>query len=100
MHIIENDFAADGSKRKSRFYCIDCSTFFEDEVVSYDSTDHPVVCQNNGHTHSVVFWTDIQLLLELCTSRHGESAIYETAEMYDIPVEKLKQVLSNIEEGL
>jgi hypothetical protein len=85
---------------KKRFYCIDCSTVIEDEVVSYDSTGHPVVRHNNGHTHRVMFQTDIRRLLELSTSQHGESAIYETAEMYGIPVEKLEQILANIGEEL
>jgi hypothetical protein len=99
MHIIENDFPADGSKYKSRLYCMDCSKFIEG-VVRYDSNDHPVVRHNNGHIHKVIFWTDIQRLLELGTSRIGQSTRYETAEMYGIPVEKLEQVLANIGKGV
>ncbi|MGA9150856.1 MAG: hypothetical protein WBZ36_09770 [Candidatus Nitrosopolaris sp.] len=85
---------------KKRFYCIDCSKFTEDEVVSYDSNDRPVVSHNNGHTHSVIFATDFQRLLELGTSLGGQSAIYVTAEMYGIPVEKLEQVIVNIGKGV
>ena len=85
---------------KKRFYCIDCSKFTEDEVVRYDSSDHPVVRHNNGHKHSVIFATDIKRLLELGTSLGGQSALYETAEMYGIPVEKLEQVLANIGKGV
>jgi hypothetical protein len=85
---------------KKRFYCIDCSKFTQDEVVSYDSNDHPGVSHNNGHKHSVIFATDIKRLLELGTSQVGQGTRYETAEMYGISVEKLGQVLTNIAEDL
>ncbi|MGA9155007.1 MAG: hypothetical protein WBZ36_30860 [Candidatus Nitrosopolaris sp.] len=93
-------FAADGSKYKSRVYCISCLKFTEDEVVRYDSNDHPVVRHNNGHKHHVIFRNDIKHLLELGTSRLGQSTRYETAEMYGISVEKLDQILASIRENL
>ena len=79
-----------------RFYCIECPKCIEDEDVSYDSNDHPVVHHNNGHKHSVMFGTDIQRLLEFGTSWLGQSTRYETAKMYGIPVEKLAQILANV----
>jgi hypothetical protein len=79
-----------------RFYCIDCCKFIEDEYMSCNSNDRPVVHHNNGHKHSVMFETDIQRLLEFGTSLYGESARYETAEMYGISVEKLNQILANV----
>lgn len=85
---------------KKRFYCMDCSKFTKEEVVRYDSNDHPVVSHNNGHKHSVIFATDMKRLLELGTSQVGQSTRYETAEMYGIPVEKLEQVLANIGKGV
>jgi hypothetical protein len=90
----------DISDNKKRFYCIDCSKFTEDELVSYDSNDRPFVSHNNGHKHSVIFATNIKRLLELCTSLGGQSVLYQTAEMYGIPVEKLEQVLANIGKGV
>jgi hypothetical protein len=57
---------------RKRFYCIDCSKFTEDEVVSYDSNEHPVVSHNNGHKHNGIFATDIERLLELGTSLCGQ----------------------------
>jgi hypothetical protein len=95
-NIRENDFAANGGKCKSRFYCIDCSKFTEDEVVRYDSNDHPVFHHNNGHKHHVISEVVIQFLLELGTSRLGQSTRYETAEMYGISVQQLDQILSNV----
>jgi hypothetical protein len=97
-NVMENDFVTDGGKSKSRFYCIDCSKFTEDGLVIYDSNDHPVVQHNNGHKHHVIFGTDIQRLLELDTLQLDQIMRYETAEMYDISVEKLEQVLANIRE--
>ncbi|MGC2575428.1 MAG: hypothetical protein WA364_28305 [Candidatus Nitrosopolaris sp.] len=82
-----------------RFYCIDCSNFTGDEV-SYDSNDRPVIRHNNDDKHHVIFGTDIQCLLELGSSLDGEITIYETAEMYDISVEKLEQILANIGKGV
>jgi hypothetical protein len=77
-------------------YCMDCSKFTKDEVVRFDSNDHPVVRHNNGYKHSVMFRTDIQRLLGFGTSRLGQSSRYETAEMYGISVEKLDQILANV----
>ncbi len=100
MHIIENDFAAHGSKYKSRVYCIDCSKFTEDETVGYDSNEYPIIHHTNGNKHRVIFKNDIQFLQDLGTSLCGESARYEIAQMCCISVEKLEQVLADIGEGV
>jgi hypothetical protein len=92
-------FAADGSKYKSRLYCIGCWKFIEVEV-RYDTNDYPIVHHNDGRIHRVIFQNDIKRLLELGTSRLGQSTRYETAEMYGISIEKLDQILANIGEKL
>ncbi len=77
-------------------YCIDCSKFTEDQVVSYDWNDRPFVHHNNGHKHHVIFGNDVQRLLELGTSQLGQITRYETAEMYGMSVKKLDQILPNV----
>ena len=81
---------------EKRFFCIKCSKFIEHEYVN----DRPKVHRKNGHKHTVMFGMDIQRLLEFGTSRLGQITIYETAEMYGIPIEKLEQVISNIGKGV
>jgi hypothetical protein len=75
---------------RKRFCCIECSKFIEDEHVTYDWNDRPVV------RHNVMYGTDIQRLLKFGNSLLGETARYETAEMYGISVEKLNHILANV----
>jgi len=42
---------------KKRCYCIDRSST-ENEVVGYDSNDHPFVHHSSGKKHRVIFWKD------------------------------------------
>ena len=83
-------FAADGSKYKSRLYCIGCWKFIEAEV-RYDTNDYPIVHHNDGRIHRVIFQNDIQFLLDTCHfTAWGQSARYEIAEMYGLSVQETR----------